>query len=290
MSVSRWNKGRISTVCFAAFAFSASGWLSGATVAQEFCVSTKVYRLTGSPGTGGKGRDTDKPVIIARSLTLFQAGVVYDYVDPADEVVLFDVGNRRFTLLNTSIKLTTVVTFDELEQLLRKSRTITEKYLNKLKGTNDRKAIAALRFQLNPRFKEYVDSANKQLTLSSSTLGYEVECAAPEVPEVVDTYLRYTDWTAKLNHILHPQAMLPGPRIALDSRLRERKWLPVTVELSADSGTPLLRASHRFYWTLNSKDRNLINSWKTMLRDRGTRRVSFREYQRVVLSTVSTDR
>jgi hypothetical protein len=51
-----------------------------------------------------------------------------------------------------------------------------------------------------------------------------------------------------------------------------------------------LRAEHQFHWSLDSKDRNFIGSWKKMLRDPQTRRVNFREYQRVLLGTVSTDR
>jgi hypothetical protein len=286
MSVLERNRCHFTIVLLAVFAFLASGWLDGSAIAQEFRVYTKVYNLALPPG----GNDKGKSAVIARSLSLFQAGLVYDYILSADEVVVFDVGNRRFTLLNKSRKLATVVTFDELERLLRKSRAVTEKYLDELKSSNDRKAIAALRFQLGPRFKEQANAGSKRLTLSSSTLGYDVKCASPKVPEAVETYLRYTDWTAKLNHILHPQALLPEPRIALDRRLRERKWLPVTVELRGDSGTPLLRAEHQFHWSLDSKDRNFIGSWKKMLRDPQTRRVNFREYQRVLLGTVSTDR
>lgn len=282
MSVSKRNKIRLSIACLAAFAIIAGGWTDASAVAQEFRVYTKVYRLTRNANA--------KPEIIARSLSLFQAGLVYDLVLPAGEVVVFDAGNRRFTLLNTLHKLVTVVSFDELERMLRKSRTETQRFLNQLNNANDRKAITSLRFQLNPRFKEKVDLKNKQLTLSSSSLGYTVKCASPQVPEAVDTYLRYTDWTARLNHILHPQALLPGPRVALDSRLRERKWLPVAVQLRAEPGTPLLRAEHRFAWKLSSQDRSLIGGWKKMLGDPQTRRVKFREYQRVLLKTEVTER
>ncbi len=282
MNVSSRTRNRILAACLLAFAIVTSGWLGDSADAQEFRVYTKVYSLAQNP--------KNKPVVIARSLSLFQAGLVYDYILPAGEVVVFDMGNRRFTLLNKSTTLATVVTFDELEQLLRKSRTETERYLNQLKRANDQKSIAALRFQLDPKFSEQIDLKNLRLKLSSSTLGYDVTCASPKVPEAVATYLRYADWTARLNHILHPHAFLPGPRIALDRTLREKKWLPISVELRTSPGTPILRAEHQFDWTLDSRDRKLIDGWKKMLSDRRTRRVKFREYQRNLLSTAAKDR
>ena len=45
-------------------------------------------------------RDPARDQVLVRSLMLFHAGKVYDYIDSANEVTMFEPVHRRFTILN----------------------------------------------------------------------------------------------------------------------------------------------------------------------------------------------
>ena len=64
--------------------------------------------------------------------------------------------------------------------------------------------------------------------------------------------------------------------------------MPVEVRLSIAGEIPIqLRAEHRITWELGAKDRRFIQLWEKQLKDRNTRRVSFREYQQAMLVSLS---
>ncbi len=253
--------------------------------AQEFRVYTQVYD---EADTAKRSRDGGPPPIVTRSLSMFHAGKVYDYIEPVGEVTVFEPARRRFTILSTSREMTTTVEFDELKHLLKMARLETEKYLTQLdlQATKaSQKAARSLRFQLAPRFQEQYDLDKKRLTLLSPYFRYDVGFAAARSNQIADEYLRYADWIARLNYVLHPRALFPEPRLALNRSLRRLGMIPVEVELHADvAGGVHLRAQHQIHWELNSKDRSLIHRWETMLRSKQSRRVTFHEYQRVVVT------
>ena len=157
-------------------------------------------------------------------------------------------------------------------------------------GDTSRKAAQAIRFQLAPTFEEKYDVQRKRLTLQSPFLRYDVEYAEPESPRIADEYLRYADWMARLNYVLHPRALFPEVRLVLDRSLRRLEAIPTAVELQAAVGGGVhLRAQHQIHWRLNAKDRSLIHRWETMLRSKQTRQVTFREYQRLLVASQSGD-
>ena len=88
--------------------------------------------------------------------------------------------------------------------------------------------------------------------------------------------------------MLHPQSLFPSPRLALNDALRQEMVMPVEVRLSIAGKNPIqLRAEHKIHWKLDEKDRRFIQLWETQLKDRNTRRVSFREYQQAMLVSLS---
>ena len=80
-------------------------FLSSACFGQGLRISTHVYDLEKGTGPGQ---------MVSSSLSLCHNGRIYDYVDAADEVVMFDPVERRFTILNNSRGLSTTLTFDEI--------------------------------------------------------------------------------------------------------------------------------------------------------------------------------
>ncbi|MEX0718649.1 MAG: hypothetical protein WD066_18795 [Planctomycetaceae bacterium] len=252
----------------------------GTAAAQEFRVYTEVR---GYPG----GDVRQEPTRLSRSLTLYHAGLVYDFVGAANEVTVFDPGNRRFIILNTARGLATTIDFVQLEKVIDRSRQETARYADDRGGSS----AEALRFQLDPRFEERYDAAAERLVLEGRYMTYTVRCAAAPGPAEVRAILDYFDWAARLNHALQPQAFFPAARIALDESLRRTQRIPIDVDLQADFDAPLhLRAEHDFHWKLHATDRTLIHKWRRQLEDPKTKFVPFPEYQRTALAAKPSSR
>ncbi|HEX6984179.1 MAG TPA: hypothetical protein VF170_02330 [Planctomycetaceae bacterium] len=248
--------------------------------AHDFRVFTVVQDLSATDESG-------RPPVVARAATLFHAGKVYDYVDAADEVTVFEPTQRRFRILSPSRGLVASVEFDEINQLLKIAREETEKQAAALTGADPEsvKAAALLRFQLAPRFEEAFDDGGGTLTLDGGPLRYEVRTTDAGRAGVAAAYLEYADWAARLNYLLHPGPVLPEPRLALNEALAAKGRLPILVTLRADASPPLhLRAEHRTTLELNARDRGMIHQWETQLKSGATRQVTLRDYQRAVLT------
>ncbi len=246
--------------------------------AQEFRVVTTIRDL--SVGEDVRGIST---------LTLFRHRKVYDYIAEMGEVIIYEPGANRFTILNTRRGMATSLNFDEIKHLLKKRQPRVEQYVAGLRANADPVAAdveASLQFQLNPKFEESWDGGKNELTLRSPKCSYRVRCAEQESPEQATQYLAYADWMARLNSILHPAAMFPEPRIALNSSLRRRRRLPQTVELSSSlDGKLHLEASHRIAFKLEDTDRHRITGWESALSSPRVSRVSFKDYQRAILAS-----
>lgn len=246
--------------------------------AQEFRMYTLVY----SEQTEG-----EDPELVGRSVSLFHAGKVYDFVPEGErEVIIFEPSHHRFMVLSTSRELATTVHFDEITHLLKTAHAEIESRLAELAATgnpDDKEIAAALRFQLAPRFDESYDREKGRLALSSPQLNYRVGCAESKTTDLADVYARYADWVCRLNFLLHPRVLLPGPRLALNEALRREGVVPQEVVLEAEINAPIrLRAEHKTSWALTAADRTLIHGWESMLKSRTTRWVTFQEYQEQV--------
>ncbi len=256
----------------------------GSAFGQEFRVFTKVY-ASGVPGEV-------EPV--STSTTMFHAGRVYDYLSPAGELVVLDLANRQVTLLDTGRRVSTTVDFDEIMHLLKRSREEATAYLSELEQEpGGRESASLLRFHLSPKFEEVYDTKERRLTLAADRMVYRVSCSEVEEPAHLDAYLKYADWIARLNHVVHPHSPYPEARIRLDEALRKHGRIPTQVELELrppGESPRTLRAVHRIHWDLNATDRRKIHYWSSLLRDEeATRKVGFREYQEAML-TAKTDR
>jgi len=248
--------------------------------AQGLRVSTHVYDLNAQAATGQKSA-------VSGSLSIFHHGKVYDYVDAADEIVVLDLTERRFTILNTARQLRTSLDFDEMRHLLNSRGPAAEEYIADILKSRrpESKAVAELlRFQMNPEFDQQYDGATGTLQLQAPTWKYEVTTTAEMDADLVQHYLLYADRMAQLNHLLHPGALFPEPRMALNAALRELQRLPLTVRLDLRPTEPLhLRAEHRFTSGLQDDDLRRIARWEAALDSDTLQTLSFRSYQQTVL-------
>jgi hypothetical protein len=250
--------------------------------AQDMKIRTHVYSVS----TGPRGLQRDEQAV---SLTIFHAGRVYDYIDSIREVIIFEPALNRFRIVSTPRSLVTTVEFDELRQMLKVARSTTEKHLEGLERKGNGRipdTARAIQFQLDPQFRENWKPVSKELQLTNPEFRYHIRCEPVSDESIHENYLRYADWTARLNYVLHPHSMYPESRLQLNEALRKRRLYPIEVQLYPDNRSPVhLMARHSISWELNSFDRSLIHDWETQLKQGKLREVSFREYQEAVLLT-----
>jgi len=255
--------------------------VSSVSFGQGLRISTHVYDLEKAAAPGQ---------MVSSSLSLCHNGRIYDYVDAADEVVIFDPIERRFTILNNSRGLSTTLTFEEIRHKMNSLEPRTTKYIQELRtaGTlNSTRAADAIDFQLHPAFEQTFDPMKETLVLSSPSMTYRVETRKWDETDQVERYLAYADWTARLNFILHPSSLLPEPRIALNEALRKLKdRMPISVELDLRPNASLhLRASHQLTRNLSADDHQRIANWEADLKSNRLESVAFLKYQQAVLVT-----
>ncbi|MDA0282764.1 MAG: hypothetical protein O3B13_09675 [Planctomycetota bacterium] len=255
-----------------------------AAFAQQFRVYTEVSVLEQDAQPGKTHGD-----VVARSLTIFHAGRVFDWLETAGEVTIFEEAHERFVIFNGRKLIATKVDFKEIERRLASAHDETSNHAVRLLTRDDRdaKSIAtSLKFQLNPNFKHSFQQSTLQLDLDSPQLEYHVSCGTTPISEAVDAYLNYADWTAKLNHVMHPRSLYPAPRLQLNESLRKHNVLPVKVQLRVEFDRPIvLQADHRFAWQLEKIDRESIQFWEAKLHDESLQWLSFHDYQRAILKT-----
>ena len=221
---------------------------------------------------------------VGQSVTLFHAGKVYDYMEQLGEVVVFEPTESKFLILSfKGNNQATTLEFAELQQFLKVARTQMGERIDQLAGkaaqTETRRQ--ALQFQLNPAFEETYDPSTKTLTLISPLLRYEVETEKTNRPLVVQEYLQYADWAARINYVLHSRALYPEVRLAVNRSLAARGVIPTQVRLMLDGENPvLLKAEHKFDWSLSAIDKSTIRQCEKARTADSTRWVDFRDYQR----------
>lgn len=224
----------------------------------------------------------------SHSLTLFHSGKVYDFMEEVGEVVIYEPMNDRFIFLDGNYRVAEL-RIEELSQYLKASESESQKYLADLKTdvtTSSDKAKAALEFQLRPQFDQKFDAREQRLQMISDQMIYDLKTGACPNPDRALDYLAYADWAARLNHILHPKAMLPEPRLAVNAALRQRKRIPLSVtrKLQAEGETDL-KSEHQFSWEFTAIDRQQMTLWESRISSKDAVWVSFRDYQKKLVTS-----
>lgn len=256
-------------------------FLPAAVCAQGLRVSTVVYDAGRLDGSG-------QEPMLSSSMSLFHNGRVYDYVESAGEVVLFETAAKRFMVLNPDRGIYTTIAFAEVQQMLQTCEPKTKQYIRELTARNspeDERAVRTLMFQHHPEFESRFNGRSGLLSLNSPSWKYSVSTREWDDADQLERYLTYTDWTARLNYILHPGSMFPAPRLALNAELRKlQNRIPVVVQLDLRPDQRLiLRAEHQFVTNLTDHDRVLINGWDNAVKDGSLTQIPLRKYQESIL-------
>jgi hypothetical protein len=208
--------------------------------AEEFRVESKVYA----------GKDDAST---SESVTLFADERVYDFLSSPSEITVFDFPRGRIVLLDTNRKLRTELTTDKLNE-----------FTDQLRVRAARQTDALLKFAANPKFDESHSDA-QWLQFSSPHMTYRVHPTKPDDPTVVREYRMFSDWSARLNAMIHPGALPPFPRLELNAVLERNGEIPESVQLTLAAqnrlmGKPtMLRSEHELTMRLLPTDRKRID-------------------------------
>jgi len=207
--------------------------LSALVAAEDFRIETKIF-------VG----DAEEPA--TTTTTLFQGGVVYDFLDEPKQIAVFRKpgGGRpgRFILLDPERRVRTELSTDQLAGAM-----------NKLRNWASRQRDPFLKFAANPQFEESFDRDTGQLLLASHEESYTIKTEPADMPEALSEYREFLDWYTRLNALLQAGPP-PEPRLQVNAALARYQIVPITVELARAGEKEKLRAEHDFTWLLSKHD------------------------------------
>ncbi|MEX2092442.1 MAG: hypothetical protein WD971_07180 [Pirellulales bacterium] len=201
--------------------------------AEDFRIETKIF-------VG----DEEEPQ--STTTTLFQGGVVYDFLAKPEQIAVFRKpgGGKpgRFILLDPERRVRTELSTDQLAGAM-----------NKLRNWAARQRDPFLKFAANPQFEESFDRDTGQLLLASHEESYTIKTEPADAPDALAEYREFLDWYARLNTLLQAGPP-PEPRLQVNAALARYQIVPVTVELARAGEKDKLRAEHEFTWLLSKQD------------------------------------
>lgn len=202
---------------------------------------------------------------VARSLTLFQGGVAWDFLEPvasgtaaAVEIVLHDPARERVLVIDPERHLKTQVDLIRLERL--------SVSLGKWARASDDRLV---RWAGGPDFTAGFAEHEGRLDLTGPRVTYAVTHEPAPNPEAAQAYRRFADTAILLKALLQPGGIPPFPRLAVNERLAADGAIPVEVKLEIDPRLAVigarperLRCVHRLHPRLLSGDLDRIEDAK----------------------------
>ena len=262
------------------------------TSGQDFRVYTRIYSASDSPNSAAAVQADQIPV--GKSLMLIHAGKIYDYIEPSQEITIFEPALKRFIVISKQHQLRSELTQEEIRHFLSLAHGEAQKEISVLAGDPDprkKKMYDFLRFQLQPEFETNVDHEHSRVTMESDLFHYSVQTRTPASQEIATKYLHVADWIAQLNSVLHPGSFLPAARMQLNQELREQGQIPMSVELTVDLDPQIhLIANHEWTWNLKETDRQMIDEWESHVQNPAIRNLPFRKFQQERLKLVALKR
>jgi hypothetical protein len=211
-------------------------WVDTA-VAEDFRIETRVY-------------EGEEELPISEAVTLFQNGVVYDFLAAPAQIAVFSkpTADRpgRFILLDPVRHLYTELDTDRIAAALDKIRDWAVQQPNPV-----------LRFAAAPKFQESFNPESGELALASPLKTYRLQTSSAVKPDALAEYHEYLDWYARLN-AMHT-GLPPQPRLEVNAALARHAVVPTEVMLVDSKAHHAIRAKHDFTWRLSQEDRSRID-------------------------------
>jgi len=181
----------------------------------------------------------------AETLTLFHGEQAYDFMlTPHQEIAVIHWKQEAIELFDPARRRRCEVTFDFLLQFVNE----VEKLGLESKGT-------LVRFAASPEFVEEFDEAGSVLSLKSAILSYEVRAFVPEIPQSVELYRQFADWSARLA-TTQKGAMPPTSRLRLNLALARHGVLPKQVRrtIAQQGQRQVISSAHEWTPSLTESD------------------------------------
>ena len=209
------------------------------------------------------------------TVTIFRSPIVYDFLDAADEITIYDANARKFILLNTKRKVKTEI--DE-ETLLR--------FVTEVKLRASEKGGPTVREAAEPRFQAEFDNNTQTLSLMGRRIEYVASSGIGRFPNAAAArdYFNFVDMYTRLN-ATRVGALPPQARMELNAALAEHQMFPASIERTLRSGNPLLgkttkaKSEHAISWKLVRRDFDLIDKAAKYRQDFAE--VTFGEYRQL---------
>jgi hypothetical protein len=173
---------------------------------------------------------------VARSLTLFRAGVAWDFLELAapdgddagggmrlTEIVLHDPIRERVVVIDPNRDVKTQVETIRLERL-------SVSLAKWARSADDR----LVRWAGGPDFGDGITEKEGALELVGPRVRYAVAYGAAPSTEAAAAYRRFADTAILLKALLHPGGIPPFPRLALNRRIEAAGAIPAEVSLEID--------------------------------------------------------
>jgi hypothetical protein len=248
--------------------------------AQQFRIETEVF--------------DDSQQVMARSLTLFDGSIVYDFLmttttsetprSPSgegttdDQSTVGQSGSGQSSAVAVRFRVEEVVVMDHARQRItlldqQQRHKFEIGHAELLSMVASMQASEALRardsFLLEPKLTESFDPPTGELELASPRLGYRAQGQVATDPQVVAQYYLFADWAARLN-ATDSRKLPPFARLQLNQAMKRRGWLPTQVHLELTTLTDQrlqATAKHHTLLQLSANDRQRIESVQKQLND-----------------------
>ncbi|MFM8986882.1 MAG: hypothetical protein ACKONH_12665 [Planctomycetia bacterium] len=203
---------------------------------------------------------------VARSLTLFQGDVAWDFLELAEpaaadeagmrlaEIVLHDPARERVVVIDPARDVKTQIDTIRLERL-------SVSLAKWARGADDR----LVRWAGGPDFGDGITEKDEALELVGPRVRYAVAYAAAPSTAAAATYRRFADTAILLKALMQPGGIPPFPRLALNRRIEAAGAIPAEVALEIDpklalvAGRPnRLKCVHKSHPRLLAADRRRI--------------------------------
>jgi hypothetical protein len=166
--------------------------------------------------------DQNEPA--SQSLTIFNQGMVYDFLRDPIETIVFDKADKRFIVLDDARHIRTEITTATLDSFNEKLKDLAAKNQDPL-----------MKFLADPVFNERFDPSRNELILQSPLVNYRVIITTVNDVTIPNQYREFTDQSVKLSAILVPGSRPPFARMKLNDALARRESIPREVSLIINS-------------------------------------------------------
>lgn len=208
---------------------------------EDFRIETKVFRA-------------DEKAPLSQTVTLFRAGVMYDYLADPPRVAVFDKPHGRFVLLDVVHKQKTEIKTDQVTTFCDELRNLA------VSGPN-----SYLKFMGNPQFEPVLDDRSGELTMSSEFVTYKVQTTPAKSAELAHQVREFSDWYMRLNTMTQRGARPPFARLAVNEELDQRGLVATQVHMTlmeqgrATKQPIFMRSEHAVAWRLLPRDLDRIS-------------------------------